>query len=201
MIKKIFVDGDNPQERAYFGWQTHEMALWGIKEGYKNAADELVEIAINKGIQGDIKTLDTYIFPILFMYRHSIEISLKLIYYRCYHKPAKGSHDLLALWTSIKEVISEITSDDFVEKVKQYKEKFIKYSLEGINFKQIEEYIKELNKKDQKADVWRYLIDMKYNLYFEEGKFVDYNNLKDALNELYGVMDFFYFIVGEYLSS
>jgi len=61
------------------GWQDGGLALYGLKEGYKNSADNLVEIALTEGSKGDIKTLDTYISPILFCYRHSLEISLKQI--------------------------------------------------------------------------------------------------------------------------
>lgn len=48
--------------------------MYGLREGYKNSADELVEIAVNPG--GNNKILDAYIFPILISYRHCIEISL-----------------------------------------------------------------------------------------------------------------------------
>lgn len=68
---KIFKDTGLMEQSAHFGWQSKDSALFGLREGYKNSADDLVEIAISDG--NDIKTLDTYIFPILFSYRHSIE--------------------------------------------------------------------------------------------------------------------------------
>lgn len=72
---KIFVDTGLMDQSAHFGWQDKNQALYGLREGYKNSADELVDIAVNCG--GNPKILDTYIFPILFSYRHCIEISLK----------------------------------------------------------------------------------------------------------------------------
>ena len=50
-------------QSAHFGWQTKDEALYGLREGYKNSADELVNIILENG--EDIKMLDTYIFPIL----------------------------------------------------------------------------------------------------------------------------------------
>jgi|GEM_PF-6375160 len=79
MVKKVFVETMIQTRMAYFGWQDKSTALWGLKEGYKNSADSLVDIALQKG---DNETLDTYIFPVLFLYRHSLEISLKIIYHR-----------------------------------------------------------------------------------------------------------------------
>ena len=88
---KIFVDTGEMDQSAHFGWQNKDEALYGLREGYKNSADELVEIAVNSG--GNPKILDTFIFPILFSYRHCLEISLKHPYLRVqeFHQPE--SHD------------------------------------------------------------------------------------------------------------
>ena len=129
MAKKIFLEGEDPNARAYYGWQDGGLALFGLKEGYKNSADNLVDIALNEGSKGDIKTLDTYIFPIIFCYRHSLEISLKQIYFRFYCDLPNGKHDLIMLFDNIKEkVIDVFNSSNFIENVKEYKKKFIKYS-------------------------------------------------------------------------
>lgn len=170
------------EQSAHFGWQDKNQALYGLREGYKNSADELVKIAVNSG--GNLKILDTYIFPILFLYRHCIEISLKHIYMRAWGKIPRGGHNLLTLWDVIKEEIIDkiICSEDFVEQVKLYKENFIKYNLKDIDCNRIRLMIKELqesnqkdaeidpNKKqvDQNAEVWRYLISTDENLFFSE---------------------------------
>jgi hypothetical protein len=117
MSKKVFIKGTNRNTMAYFGWQDKTKALWGLKEGYKNAADNLADVALEKA---DNKTLDTYIFPILFLYRHSLEISLKLIYYRFFGKVLMG-HELDTLWKNVyNEIIKDINSDAFLNRVKQY---------------------------------------------------------------------------------
>ena len=100
------------------------------KRDIKIAQMKLVKIAVNSG--GNLKILDTYIFPILFLYRHCIEISLKHIYMRAWGKIPRGGHNLLTLWDVIKEEIIDkiICSEDFVEQGKVCnKENFIKYNL------------------------------------------------------------------------
>lgn len=212
---KIFKDTGHMQQSAHFGWQDKNEALYGLREGYKNSADELVSIVLENG--NNPKILDTYIFPILFSYRHSIEIAMKHIYQRAFGKIPKGGHDLLVLWDSIKnDIIDEvINSEEFIKKVKVYKHDFIKYSLEGVKLNQIRALIKELqeanqqgievdssNKQiDQNAEVWRYLIGNDDSLFFKCGHSIDYQIIKDSMNYIYDVLDFIYFIVDEYLSS
>ena len=105
---KIFVDSELMGQSAYFGWQDKDEALYGLREGYKNSADDLVEIAVNSG--NNVKVLDTYIFPILFSYRHCLEISLKHIYMRACGKIPVGGHNLLTLWDIIfvKKIFTEL---------------------------------------------------------------------------------------------
>ena len=212
---KIFVETGLMEQSAHFGWQDKTQALYGLREGYKNSADELVKIAVNSG--GNLKILDTYIFPILFLYRHCIEISLKHIYMRAWGKIPRGGHNLLTLWDVIKEEIIDkiICSEDFVEQVKLYKENFIKYNLKDIDCNRIRLMIKELqesnqkdaeidpNKKqvDQNAEVWRYLISTDENLFFFRGHSIDYLVLKKGIDYIYEVLDYIYYIVDEYLSS
>lgn len=203
------------EQSAHFGWQDKDQALYGLREGYKNSADELVEIALDNG--NSPKVLDTFIFPILFSYRHSLEISLKHIYMRARGTMPKGKHSLLVLWDCVKkEIIDDmICSEDFINQVKTYKENFIRYSLNGINLQEIRNMLQELQEADQRreeikdnvrqvdqnAEVWRYLIRMDDSLYFTCGHSIDYVVLKNGINHIYEILDFVYHIVDEYLSS
>lgn len=212
---KIFVDTGLMEQSAHFGWQNKDEALYGLREEYKNSADKLVEIAVNCG--GNPKILDTFIFPILFSYRHCLEISLKHIYMRAWGKIPMGGHDLLILWDNIKaEIIDKmICSEEFIGQVKIYKEHFIKYDLDGIECNKIRLMIKELQEANQrdieielgkkqidhKAEVWRYLISTDENLFFSKGHSIDYLALQNGISYIYDVLDYIYHIVDEYLSS
>ncbi len=212
---KIFKDTGYMEQSAHFGWQDKDQALYGLREGYKNSADELIKFVLKNG--NNPKILDTFIFPILFSYRHSIEISLKHIYRRARGKMPKGGHNLLTLWDNVKKEIIDkmICSEEFIEQVKGYKEKFIRYSLEGIKLSEIRSMLKELQEAnqqdseidpsikqvDQNAEVWRYLISTDDSLFFISGHSIDYLVLKESINYIYEVLDFIYHIVDEYLSS
>lgn len=202
MDKRVFIKGENIHSRAYFGWQDGDLALYGLKGGYKNAADDLVEMALSRGLEGDIKTLDTYIFPIMFCYRHAIEISLKQIYYRFYGEMLDKEHDLINLFDILKtKVIDVFNSQEFIEQVKEYKKKFYKYTTSDIDFDETRRLICELQGADKKADVWRYLMKKGGSLYFTDNNFVDYENLRSVIGELYEIFDFISHITEEYLSG
>lgn len=200
-------------QSAHFGWQTKDEALYGLREGYKNSADELVNIVLENG--EDIKMLDTYIFPILFSYRHSIEISLKHIYQRARGKMPEGGHNLLTLWDKVKnDVIDEIIcSEDFISLLRTQKPDFIRYNLNGINLNEIRTMMKELQEAnqqgqeikpeikqvDQNAEVWRYLINTDNELFFTCAHSIDYTVLKKGIDHIYSILEYIYDIVDEYL--
>lgn len=212
---KIFKNSGYIEQSAYFGWQNKDEALLGLREGYKDSADRLVEIALEN--DNNIKILDTFIFPIMFLYRHSIEISLKHIYQRAFGKMSDGGHNLLELWDNVKESVIDnvICSEEFLVQVKSYKKNFIKYSLEGIKFTEIRAMMKELQEAnqvegeinscikqvDQNAEVWRYLMDNDNSLFFSYEHSVDYMQIKKSMNYIYEILDCIYHITDEYLSS
>lgn len=200
MKRKIFIEGKDPRTSAYIGWQNGDLSLYGVREGYKRAADELVDAAIREGMKNRIDALDMYIFPIMHCYRHSIEVSLKHIYFRTYGKPANGIHDMLVLWD--KYIVGKVIKD--LKEVAKDLKKDLK--LEGVKefFDEIRELIKELqgkSKGDSKGDVWRYLMDLNGNLYFTEWQYIDYKNLKDTIGYLYDCLDAIYREVDRILSE
>ncbi len=212
---KIFFDSGNMEQSAHFGWQDKDFALYGLREGYKNSADDLVEIALENRTP---KTLDTYIFPILFSYRHSLEISLKHIYLRFRGNLPSGGHNLLTLWDEVKKEVIDgfINNKSAIENVKTYKRNFVLYSLEEISLSKARLLLKEFQEADQKdfervnpsekqtdrnADVWRYLLSTDNDLYFTSGHSIDYLALKESIDFLYNIFEFIYRITDEYLSS
>ncbi|WP_050608219.1 hypothetical protein [Clostridium niameyense] len=196
MKKRIFIEGKNPMERAYIGWQDKELSLYGVKEGYKLSADELVNIALQKGKENRIDVLDQYIFPIMHSYRHSIEISLKLIYYRIYGKLPNngGGHNLVDIWNNriVGDAFKGLNLDIPKDELEEIRNLLIELIGEDLN---------ELNGKDSKADVWRYLMNTQGNLYFIKWKFIDYVNLKKTMNYLYNQLDAIYLMVDHVLSE
>lgn len=203
MKRKIFIEGKNPNERAYIGWQNQSLSLQGIRKGYKNSADDIVDIALSKGEIGRIDVLDTYIFPIIFLYRHSIEVSLKYIYFRIRGKmPEKLIHNLIGLWDMLdKEVFIELKNTEIVDDInRRYNLNLEPFYIEEKEKNIIRNLLKELQGKDIKGDVWRYLIDKGGNLYFTEWEYIDYRNLKNTLTWLYDELDGLYCYIDDMLS-
>ena len=107
---KAFVASSNPSENANIDESGHSrLAL--MTDGYKRTCDLMVEAA------GDDKwARDTLVFPIIFNYRHFLEVSLK--YLLATYGPAVGvapnwrSHDLATLWGSVLEMLDKYGSAD-----------------------------------------------------------------------------------------
>ena len=204
-MNDLFTNDPEWNKSATIGWQTREKALWGVKDGYKNAANDLVKIALKKGRQNDIHTLDTYIFPVMFLYRQSLEVSLKLILLQCFGKKPilKNGHSLSELWKLVNEdvIIGIIENKKFHEVVKTYKKKFYKLSTEGIDFSYIEKLLLDIMENDKNSDVWRYLINRKGDLYFNGQKYINYCDIKTRFNKVYDYFDYIYDCCCEYLSD
>lgn len=199
----IFNDSPISDFSATFGWQSTDQALWGVKEGFKNSADDLVKKVLRECKKNNVRVLDTYIFPIMYLYRQSLEVSLKIIYHRCFGKIADGGHNLSTLWeNTYKEVIVEkIQNPSFIQKIKRYKKNFHQFSMEGINFNKITGVFSELQRFDNNSDVFRYMVDKKAKTYFNNTKYIDYKDLRTLMNEIFNVLDFLYEVIDDYLSG
>lgn len=107
---KAFVASSNPSENANIDESGHSrLAL--MTDGYKTAGDLMVKAAGH-----DRLARDTLVFPIIFNYRHFLEISLK--YLLATYGPMVGiapnwrSHDLAKLWESVLEMLHKYGTTD-----------------------------------------------------------------------------------------
>lgn len=85
---------------------------FGLTEGFRRAGDVLVQQAIDKR-----SDLDFLIYPIAFLYRQAIELSLKHVVtvgsQLLDQEPGvKWHHDLAPLWTRCRGLIEEIFPDE-----------------------------------------------------------------------------------------
>ncbi|NQT02628.1 MAG: hypothetical protein HQ580_11435 [Planctomycetes bacterium] len=101
---------------------------WAIVEGFKEAADKVVDShAATK------ERMDVFFFPVVYLYRHAIELSLKGlvndgIYLQILEdnqniQKVLASHNLHSLWSKVRLVLKEMWPDgddedvDAVEKI------------------------------------------------------------------------------------
>jgi hypothetical protein len=174
---KLFVDGGEYHEFSHFGWGSVDTQFYGYMEGYKKSADELIDLAVNSG---DIKTLDTYIFPICFLYRQYLELAMKYIFikYSGWDKDKKISaikdvnHNLLRIWNKIKPIILEETTKEEKEDIEA-----------------VEDYISQFNIFDKSSFTFRYPITKELDGVLTKERRINLINLKERMDELYCFFD------------
>lgn len=166
----------------------NEHSLFLLIEGYRNASLKLInELLIVE--KGDWLRIDSSIYPILFSFRHYLELILKdtIRNYNIIDNKIssdeigfKKEHSILKLWLVLKSRIIE-----------DYKEKEI-YDLCAIENNSIEKMLNEINELDEKSFGFRYpfntlskddKINSKISYIFEELK-IDLNNLNVKMNKI-----------------
>lgn len=110
-----------------------------IAEGYRNAADKLVGMVLQRQALAD-----EMLYPVCFLYRHFVELALKEIIglgnlLQHGRWPTEEGHDLCVLWEKAEPVLRDFVSGMRVEE------------LEAVG-----KQIAELQEIDPKADGFRY---------------------------------------------
>ncbi len=150
----------------YNAWLDHINRDYGYIEGYRRSADILVNYIQDKTVDQDI-----LIYPIVFLYRHHIELRLKELIkegrsllgkdYKKYEK-----HNIDFLWRECKKISKEIEPES--EK----------------NFQSIEKVIKDLHKIDKGSFNFRYSTDKKGNRSIDpELKIINIKEFSKSINE------------------
>lgn len=183
--KKLFVEKGDYHEFSHLGWGDIRTQFYGYITGYKESADRLVEIALSSK---DIKTLDTYVFPICFLYRQYLELSIKDLYIK-YSTDAKDikietleevGHDLYKIWNKIKPIIKSYSSDE------DFKDASV-----------VESYISQFHSFDKSSFRFRYPISKKFDKTIEQEMRINLKNLKERMHELYCFLDSCDVMIGE----
>ncbi len=88
-------------------WRAGAQAL-----GYREAAETLINVII----EGNRPTSGTLLHPLLFLYRHGLELRLKGLIDRYGTEPPPNKHGLLGLWQYCQEIITPYSSDEAIGK-------------------------------------------------------------------------------------
>ena len=151
-------------------WNIARLQITSTSEGfdiyaqsYKDAGDRLVEYT-----QTDKTSINFLVFPILFLYRHYLELALKQIILAAtkYIEKEQGdiftNHDLSKLWKRTKDLISEIKMD-----------------IQCDDIIAVENQILQFYQLDASSQTFRYPIDIKGNIFKNFS-----NTIKGFLNDL-----------------
>lgn len=93
---------------------------WSVyAEGYKNSADVLVEYVSSQG-----RKQDTFVYPIVFLYRQYIELALKDLIRQCQSlqdtlNPTPQGHNIDLLWRECRKLLTIISSGEAENKLDQ----------------------------------------------------------------------------------
>lgn len=109
-VSAVFKEDTDWQNNACIG---DAQANWYVYVlGYKKAGDVLVKFA-----QSNPMYLDSIVYPIIFLYRHYLELAIKIIILRGSKLIGKNishnnSHKLSTLWCLSKKILAEVFRGD-----------------------------------------------------------------------------------------
>lgn len=107
--EQLFVEAEDWWMNACLDWYHDPTELYIV--GYKEAGDSLVKsVSDRKG------TADSLIFPIVFLYRHYIELRLKNLLHDGHRQldkeyKQKPEHQLSKLWSKVRKILVELWPD------------------------------------------------------------------------------------------
>jgi len=147
--------------------RSREVFIW---DGYMRAGAALVDRAMEESFERDM-----LIYPILFTYRHGLEVAIKWILDRYGRYAAiaqyERDHKLDRLWQTCRQVIKEFSGDGADKDAN---------IVEGI--------VMEFHRLDPKSFTFRYSTDKKGSPVPLPNSFIDLENLRDVME---GVNNFF----------
>lgn len=165
--RPVFLEeGGGYYSQSVIGYGYNRNSFYYNIQSYRNGAKVLYNHSSK-----NLEQRNSLFMPLCYLYRNSIELSMKDIlfdessytYQETLKLLNKNKHKLLSIWKSIKSDIIKhccVSKDDKL-------------------ICDVERYISELNNIDGAADKFRYPTDKYMNLHFKRGKSFDVNNVKD----------------------
>lgn len=159
---------------SHFGWEgTEAFSFFTISEGYWESAKMLLDQM--KKESNNFAIVDSLVYPLFFNYRHSIEIYLKLLFFKYGEQTEQArceflelGHDLQNLWANLRP----------------YLNKGKKHVGSSINLDAVEHYIKSINGFDPNSMVMRYPIEKDLKANKDHEYRFDFINFGELMNEL-----------------
>ncbi len=176
--QKLFLQGEDWQYNAMLNWSHFRADLYAF--AYKDAADGLVEAIANRKVP-----LDSGIYPLLFLYRHSLELLFKLMLAMVRDltgKEAKNydKHSLKPLWSELRH---------------QLKELGLEHS--DANAIAVHQFILQLDEVDPDSMAFRYATTRAGKDHLQDITHINIIHLRDVLNSVFVWLNGTYNWIGE----
>ncbi|MHC1751423.1 hypothetical protein [Humidesulfovibrio sp.] len=179
----FFAKEGNWQSNACVNWTHDKFTLYSM--GYKEAADTLVKHIDETGRKQDI-----LVYPILFLYRHYLELMLKTIIndariiFEGKGGYPKDTHNLNDLWNTCYPLLNKLSPNDSVKE-----------------FAEIKRLFAEFTEFDPNSMPFRYPEDKKSCPSLPGLKIINLGNVKNVVGKISIILEGASSMVGESLSN
>lgn len=176
--QKLFIQGADWQYNAMLNWSHFRADLYAF--AYKDAADGLVEAMANRQV-----SLDSGIYPLLFLYRHSLELQFKLMLNSARALTGKepkiyDKHPLMPLWSELRHLLKELGLER-----------------SDANANAVHEFIRQLNDADPDSMAFRYATTKSGKDHLPDVTHINIRHLREVLNSVFVWLNGTYSWIGE----
>jgi hypothetical protein len=188
-MASLFNTGPIEGHRIRFNYKNlnKDRAGWThISIGYKVAFEILSKELINRKKNFIVPTYDSLIFPIIFLFRHYCESSLKELISKAmqlidHSEPLNLNHPLDVLWNNAKGLISEI------DKIYNIESRVLNFDITQ-SLSLLDSKLIELNNVDKTSQSFRYPSDKRGDSLLPDLVYVDiqhfYNQSKEIIKDI-----------------
>lgn len=151
----------------------YQLTKWQLyADGYRMAAEDLCNLVLETE-----KSIDFYVYPIIYLYRHYIELRLKEILDHSSQLLDEDfdlpkTHDIKVCWTKVRKTIISIWPEE-----------------EEDTLNEMETLIDAINNIDKKSDAFRYPIDRNLNHHLQDVLFINLKNFQELIKPLCDNLD------------
>lgn len=176
--QQLFIQGEDLHNNAMLGW-TH--FPWDIyAAGYKDAADALVGV-----LAGRKASLDSVVYPLVFLYRQGLELQLKLILPLARRLAGKEAvtdhqHGLMPLWSELRRHLEQLDPRE-----------------DDKELPAIEDFIRQLDTIDPGSFAFRYPTTKKGEVSLPELRHVNVRHLSEVMDSVFMLLGGIYSWLGE----
>ena len=176
--QQLFIQGEDWHNNAMLGWAHHSWGLYAA--GYKDAADALVEaLSLRKA------SLDSVVYPLVFLYRQGLELQLKLILPLARRLAGKEAvedhkHFLLPLWSELRKLMEQLDPRD-----------------DDKELPAIEIFIRQLDAVDPASFAFRYPTTKKGEVSLPELRHVNVRHLSEVMDSVFMLLGGIHSWLGE----
>jgi hypothetical protein len=177
-VKKMQRKSENPfqvhSDWHYNACVSNCLQFWEIGNYYVRAADALVQDTIE-----DSSLLDVYVSPLVFLYRHAVELFLKDLLWQSHYLAfgIKGfikdkgfqTHDLLKLWQQLKKNCQGVLGTAF--------------PLSTHDIEMLEQLLAQIQKHDPRSDAFRFPFDVRGNVSHASLSQVNVRSLYESVHQ------------------